>query len=306
MALWNLAEIRQKVRQVTGRISMQEMSNEVLDNYINKYFQYTFPAEVKLERFHTFYELITLANQQSYDYPTGYINFEAPATVDRMSMDWYQDYARFYYDCPQNIARQTVGTGDGVTVAFVSTATGFPILPGTTIVTDGVEVFQDTSSAYTTSNINIVGSLGGSCVLNLSTGVMSVTFVTAPVDGVNIYFSYSQFVAGRPTAVLSYNHQFLFYPVPDQSYRFQVAAYANALVTTQAGVTATEFTNATDRPLLDQWGPCIAYGTSRDIHADYGEMDAYSEISALYKEQVAYVLRRTNQNLLNMRATPKF
>lgn len=306
MANWDLSEIRQKVRQVTGRYSPQELSNEQLDEYINKYFQFTFPAELKLERIHTYYEFLTVANQQSYTLPTGYVNFEPLGTIDRQSLLWYQEPSSFYENNPENISRQTIATGDGVTTGFSASASNFPILPATTVITDDNEVFQDTNTSYTTSTVNITGSLGGSATINYSTGAMTVSFNTAPASGQNIYFSYIQFQPGRPTAVLLYNNQFTFFPVPDTAYRFRAKAYANTLVTTAAGANATEFVNATDKPLLDEWGPCIAYGTSRDIHADKGEMDAYGDVTALYKEQLAYVLKRTNQNLLNTRAQPHF
>jgi|GEM_PF-1605369 len=306
MAEWSLSEIRQKVRQVTGRYSPQELSNEQLDEYINKYFQYTFPAELKLERIHTYYEFLTVANTQSYTLPTGYVNFEPPATIDRLSVLWYQEPSSFYDNNPENIARQTIATGDGATTAFAATAGNFPILPGTAVITDDNEVFEDTNTDFSASPVNITGSLGGTATLNYSTGAMTVSFNTAPASGQNIYFSYIQFQAGRPTAVLLYNNQFTFFPVPDTAYRFRAKAYANTLVTTAAGLNATEFVNATDRPLLDEWGPCIAYGTARDLHADKGEMDAYADVTALYKEQLAYVLKRTNQNLLNTRAQPFF
>lgn len=306
MATWTLAEIRQKVRQVTGRYSPQELSNEQLDEYINKYFQYTFPAELKLERFHTFYEFLTVANQQKYTLPTGYVNFEPPATLDNLSMLWYQNPSSFTENNPENVGRQTIGTGDGVTVGFNGTAGNFPVLPGTAVITDNTEVFEDTNTSYTTSNVILTGSLGGSGTINYSTGVVSVSFNTAPISGQNITFSYIQFQAGRPTAVLLYNNQFTFFPVPDTAYRFKTKAYSNTLVTTAAGTNAVLFSNATDRPLLDEWGPCISYGASRDIHSDFGEMDAYAEITALYREQLGYVLKRTNNNLLNTRAQPNF
>lgn len=306
MAQWDLGEIRQKVRQVTGRFSPQELSNEQLDEKINFYIQYVLPAELKLERYHTYYEFLTVGNQKSYDLPSGYVNFEPPASIDRLSLLWYQEPSSFYDNNPENIGRQTIGTGNDVQVTFAATASGFPILPGSTVITDNNEVFQDTNTTYTTADVTITGSLGGTATLNYSTGALSVSFNTAPVSGQNVYFSYIQFQAGRPTAVLLYNNQFTFYPVPDTAYRFRTKAYSNSLVITTSGTTAALFTNATDRPLLDEWGPMIAYGTSRDIHADKGEMDSYAEVTALYKEQLAYSLKRTNQNLLNQRAAPNF
>lgn len=306
MANWSLSEIRSKVRQVSGRFSPQELSNEQLDEYINKYYQFTFPAELKLDRYHTFYEFLTVANTQKYTLPDGFVNFEPPATVDRLSVLWYQDPSAFYENNPENIARQNIGTGNGIITNFNGTAGNFPILPGTTVVTDNNEVFEDTNTVFTEANVPLVGSLGGSGTINYATGLVNVTFNSPPETGQLIIFSYIQFHAGRPTAVLLYDNQWTFFPVPDTAYRFRVKAYANTLVTTADGTTAPLFVNATDRPLLDEWGPTIAYGTARDIHADKGEMDAYSEVTLLYKEQLAYALRRTNQNLLNTRAQPNF
>lgn len=306
MSNWNLSEIKNKVRRVTGRLTTREISELELDNYINQYYQYTFPAEVKLERAHTYYEFLTVANTQSYTLPAGYTNFEPPASLDRLSLLWYQDPAGFYENNPENIGRQTIGTGDAVTTIFAGTADNFPILPGTAVVTDNSEVFEDTNTTYTTANVVLTGSLGGTGTINYVTGAVSVTFNTAPATGVNIPFSYIQYQAGRPVSVLLYDNQFTFFPVPDTAYRFKTKAYANNLVQTAAGVLQPFFTNATDLPLLDEWGPAIAYGASRDIHSNYGEMDAYAEVTALYKEQLAYVLKRTNQNLLNTRAAPHF
>ncbi len=253
MANWALSEIRSKVRQVTGRFSSQELSNEDLDEYINKYFQFTFPAELKLERFHTFYEFLTEANTQKYTLPTGFVNFEPPATIDRLSVLWYQDPSNFYENNPENIARQNIGTGDDVTTGFNGTAGNFPILPATTVVTDNNEIFEDTNTDFNvTQPVNMTGSLGGSGSINYETGEVIVGFNSAPETGQLIIFSYIQFQAGRPTAVLLYDNQWTFFPVPDTSYRFRTKAYANTLVTTVAGETAPFFVNATDEPLLNE------------------------------------------------------
>lgn len=296
MAVWDLSAIEKKVRLVTGRFTENEMTTTELHNRINQYYQYTFPAEVKVDREHTFYEFLTTVNQPTYTAPTGFTNFEPPATIDEYSLLWYQEPMRFYAENWKQISSLTPWTGDGVTTAFNTTITGFPIWPGTTVITDNVEVFEDTNEAYANSPVTITGSLNGSATVNYSTGAVTVTFNIAPTNGQLIHLSYALFAPTRPQAVLYYNNQFTFWPIPDTAYRFQVKAYA----------VPTALTNATDRPPLDQWGPCIAYGTARGIFADYGEMDAYVETSRLYKEQVAYVLNRTDQNLLNTRAMPHF
>ena len=297
MATWTLADIRAKVRRVTGRFSENELTTSKLDQYINHYYQYTFPAEVKLDRKHTYYEFLTSANQPTYTFDnTNFTNVEPPAVIDYMDMLYYQDPAFFYSANPLQITRLTPWTGDGVTVAFNTTVQAFPILPDSLVISDNVESFEDTNKTWTTSNVNISGTLGGSASVNYSTGVINVTFATAPADGQNIYLSYVLFQPGRPTAVLYYDNKFTFYPPPDTAYRFRMKAYQ----------VVEPLVLASDIPDLPQWGPCIAYGAARDIMADYGENEAYAETTALYKEQVAYVLNKTEQNLLNVRAAPCF
>lgn len=297
MATWTLAEIRTKVRNVTGRLTPGELDNTLLDDYINKYYTLTFPAELKLEKKHTFYEFATLANTTWYTLPnTTYTNLEPPATIDNLHLYYYQNPATFYNQNPHNVSRQVIGIGDGTDPNFSGTASTLNIMPGSIVIGDSLETFRDINQTWTTSNVNITGSAGGTAVVNYVTGSVSGSFAANVPDGENISLSYIVMTTGRPTAVLNYNNQLQFYPTPDQSYSFKIQAYA----------VVTELTDATDRPELDEWGPCIAYGAARDIVADNGEMDAYQEITALYKEQLAYVLKRTNQNLLNTRVAPNF
>lgn len=296
MAQWTLSEIRKKVRQVTGRLSQNEMTNTEIDDRINKYYQYTFPAEVKLDRNHTYYEFLTTPNQAYYTPSTSYTNFEPPALINMLDIEWYQEPAIFFQNNPMSVTSGYPWTGDGATANFTTTISTTSIYPGTIIITDNTEVFQDTNKTWGTSDITMTGSLGGTATVNYSTGVITVGFFGAPTNGQDILLSYVPFIPGTPQAVLYYNHEFQFYPVPDTAYKFRIKAYSamDALVL------------ATDKPLLDQWGPCIAYGTARDMFVDFGEMDSYADTTVLYKEQVSYVMNRTAQNLLNTRAMPNF
>lgn len=307
MANWSLSEIMDKVRKVTGRYTSDELTyNELLD-YINKYYQYTFPAEVKLERNYVWAEFNTQPNVNIYDPPSGFTNFVPPATLDRLELYWYQDPAAFEQSNPESIYKTTAFTGDGATVTFSTTLSQVPILPNTLIVTDNTETFADTNTNFNaTQPVALTGSAGGTGSINYSTGALSVTFNTAPSSGQAIYVSYVQFTAGRPTAVLWFRNKFQFYTVPDTVYRFRVQAYSDVLVVQADGTTRADFAVSTDAPLFDQWGQTIVYGAARQIHSNYGEMDAYAEVTQLYKEQLRYVMARTDQNLLNTRAAPNF
>lgn len=297
MSTWTLAEIRKKVRQVTGRYSNNEITTPQLDDYINKYYTLTFPAEVKLEQKHIYYQFTTSANQAYYAQPeTTFTNLEPPATVNNLSMLWYQDPAYFFENNPLQYTFLSPWTGDGSTLLFTTTVTGFPIYPGTLTISDDVELFEDTNEDWTISDVVITGDQGGSATINYDTGTVSVTFVTAPLNGQLIRLNYVIFVAGRPQAILMYNNQFQLFPVPDQAYIIRMGAYS----------VVAALANSTDTPDLSEWGPMIAYGAARDIFSDYGELDAYAETTQLYKEQKNYVLTRTCQDLLNTRSAPNF
>lgn len=303
---WNLSRIREKVRMISGRLSAAEIDNDEIDQYINEYFQYTFPAQVKLERNKVVYEFFTNRDQQEYTAPTGYQGFEPPASIDNQEVYWYQSWSLFEQQNPQNIQRLTVGTGDGSTTAFTSSTNIIPILPGTMYISDGVENFRDENTVYTTDNVVITGSLGGSAAINYSTGAISVSFNTAPLDDYDINASFVNYVSGRPTSVLWNENKFKFYPVPDKAYRFKVQTYSLNGVLKSDGTTAETFTAGSDQPLLNQWGPCIAYGAAKSILADNGDMESFGQVAMLHTEQLALVLRRTHENLLNQRAGPNF
>ncbi|HJU78117.1 MAG TPA: hypothetical protein VJ599_00950 [Nitrososphaeraceae archaeon] len=293
---WALSDIRRKVRQVTGRLSSNELSTPKLDEYINNYYQYEFPAEVKLDMQHTFYEFLTVPLQQDYAFPNEtYTNVEPFLYLNQRPMLWYQDPTVFKNENPINVQMQIPWTGDGVTTSF-NTTVQFPyILPGSVIVTDNVETYTDSKVDSSTGNLLLTTNtaINGGTV-GYQSGVISITFQTAPLDGQNIYTTFIQYQPGAPTAVLYYDSQFSFYPVPDTVYQCQIKAFKvpDALVL------------ATDVPNLQEWGPCIAYGAARNICIDFGESDRYAEITNLYKEQVNYIMTRTVENLSNVRARP--
>ena len=301
MATWTLSEIRNKTRQLSGRLSVTELNNNQLDEYINKYFQYEFPAEVKLNRNYTLHSFNTSANTQDYTFPANFTNFVPEATIDRKELLFYQEPDKFYAENPENIQRFSQWTGDGATVAFSNTfANNVPILAGSVIVDDTVEVFTDNGSGVLT------GSLGGSGTVDYTTGAIAVTFNTAPTNGQVIQASFIQYRAGMPTAVLMFDNQFRFFPIPDRAYRFRIKAWSLSTVNAADGTIGILFSDPGDRPLQDEWGPAIALGAARRIVSDHAEMDRYAELSALYKEQIDYILTRTHIDLGSTRVLPMF
>jgi len=302
MASWSLSEIRSKVRQLSGRLSVAETSNEQIDEYINKYFQYEFPAAVKLNRNYTTFEFNTEYGTKEYDFSDEYTNFVPEATLERMTIEVYQEPDVFYALNPESVQRYSTWSGDGTTVAFSNTySDNVPIAAGSVIVDDTVEVFEDDGAGVLVSNL---GGAGGT--VNYTTGAVSVTFATAPTSGQAIQCSFIQNSLGMPSAVMMFNNKFTFNPVPDKAYRFRIKAWSLLYVKPVTGSIKQTFTLATDRPLQDEWGPAIALGASRRIASDYGEMDRYGELTALYQEQINLILTRTCIDLESTRVLPTF
>jgi len=301
---WNLSEIRSKVRQLSGRLSVAESSNEQIDEYINKYFQYEFPATVKLNRNYTMFEFNTEYGVKDYDFSDEYTNFVPDATIDRMTIEVFQEPDSFYALNPESVQRYSTWSGDGATVTFTNTySSNVPIKRGSVIVDDTVEIFTDSTSGALGI---LTGSEGGAGTVNYTTGVVSVTFATAPTDGQAIQCSFIELSLGQPSAVMLFDNKFTFNPVPDKAYRFSIKAWTLLTVKPSSGSNKSSFTLASDRPLQDEWGPAIALGASRRIASDYGEMERYGELTALYKEQINLILTRTCIDLESTRVLPTF
>lgn len=297
MAKWTLGDIREKVRHITGRFSPDEISNNELDKFINDYYQLTFPQEVRLESKQTFYEFLTQPNQSYYEQPLElYSSFSPKATCNNFPLIWYQDPNIFYQESRFQYIFTKPWVGNGTTTTFSVQTQGFPIMPATLTISSLNETFEDTNINWTTDNITLIGSQKGAATVNYATGYISVTFYNAPINLEPIHVNYVLFSPRRPLSILCFNNKFQLFPVPDQVYKIRM----------QASQIVKPLVLSSDTPELNEWGLCIAYGASREIFSSFGEMEAYAEISALYQEQVTYILKRTLMQLMNERSYPLF
>ena len=67
MATWDLETIRKKVRNLTGMQGVSQISDTDLNDYINRYYQYLFPLEVKPRALQGYYELDLTDGDDEYD-----------------------------------------------------------------------------------------------------------------------------------------------------------------------------------------------------------------------------------------------
>jgi hypothetical protein len=84
-----------------------------------------------------------------------------------------------------------IALGDGSTATFSGTLKVHPIVPGSFVITDGVEIISDNGDGTMT------GNLGGSGTINYVTGAWTATFNTPPLLNADISGAYNPNVA-RP------------------------------------------------------------------------------------------------------------
>ena len=304
MANWTLADIRSKARATTGRPDVSMMSDAVLDDYINKYYQYVLTKELKLFWGYTYYQFYTLPNVDQYVGPTtSFQTINPQAWCDGFPIEWYLSPDLFYQDWPQQENKAVVATGDGATFTFPFNIPAFPIIPGSLYVTDGSQVAQDNGAGGFTSPAS--GSI------DYITGAVSVTFAVAPATNANITETSQTYIPNRPQSILYFKSgpladatpasrdnqdYFVIRPVPDNVY----------LIKMQGIQIPPALTNATDVPLRADLGPLIAYGASLEIFADFNQMDQYDQAMTQYNRYKDVSMQDTYEEYMYQRSVSKF
>ncbi len=290
---WTLADIRTKVRNVTGSPSTDQISDADINTYINNYYVFTMPFELKEQITDQFLKFKTTPGIDIYSFPSGYFTDSPGAYADGFPLVFYQDPDVFYQDWPQQYAVDNIATGDGVTTLFSGGLQNPPLIIGTLFITADdptgtQQVLQDDGSG------TFIGD--GTGTINYLTGAYSVTFNTAPASTAVIYAKYQGYSANRPQGVLFFNNEFTLRPVPDQAYQIQMQGY----------IQPTLLSSDSDTPLQAEWGPLIAYGASLDIFADRGDNGSYDTYYPIFKRFENVALGRTIQQYSEEQSIPRF
>ena len=226
---WSLSNIRQKVRNLTGTPSEDQLTNFEVDQYINNYYIYEMPHELKVQIENNFLDFKTEVGVDVYAFPGAYLTDSPGAYADGFPLIFYQDPDIFYQDWPQQYAVDNLFTGDGVTVTFSGGLQNPPIIIGTCFITDGIQVLQDTGTSVMTQTIDVgdgtavytdtlgafpiisgsfsatsgneifsdngngtlTSNLGGTGTINYTTGVWALTFANVVPVGTNIVGTYT-------------------------------------------------------------------------------------------------------------------
>lgn len=288
-ANWALEDIIVKVRNITGSPSTDQLSEQAIVDYINRYYALTMPFEMKEQINQQALNFTTTANQDVYPVLAGFSTDEPMAYANGFPLVFYQDRDVFFQDWPQQYTQDQVGNGNGVTTSFPGQTQAFPIISGTYFITDGTQILSDpTGSGILTGN--------GTGTINYVTGVFTANFTNPPASTLVVYDNYQAYQPARPQGVLFYNNQFTFRPIPDQVYQ----------ITMQGFITQVQLTASNIAPLLSEWGELLAIGAALDIFLDRGDLAAYNTYYPILKRYENVALGRYIEQLQNSQSIPRF
>lgn len=280
-----------KVRNITGTPSTDQLTDQQVVDYINRYYAFTMPFELKEQVNQQALNFTTTANQDVYPVLATFSTDEPMAYANGFPLVFYQDRDVFFQDWPQQYTQDQVGTGDGVTTSFPGLTQAFPVIQGTYFITDGTQILSDpTGSGTLTGN--------GTGTINYVTGAFTANFTTFPASGTVVYDNYQAYQPGRPQGVLFYNNQFTFRPIPDQVYQ----------ITMQGFITQDQLTNVAplNVALLEEWGELLAIGAALDIFMDRGDLGGYNSYYPIFKRYENVALGRFVEQFQGQQSIPRF
>lgn len=312
-----LADIRAKFRKMTAQTNETDISDEEIDQYVNTFYLYDLPSNLKLLDLKSTYTFYTQPNVDTYGFDKDdYYSIEPPNYIGGIRAQYLQDRETFFQYWPKIAYKQTIATGDGTTRTFSGTTEFGFFIRSIDPAIDPYEKFkevvissQDSSGASViiVDEGGAIGDTGNLILLDTNTvvgtinyvlGTFTVTFPNTqpPASDVPIEIQYTPYSPARPQSMMFYNNYFTLRPIPDDVYEVVINAY----------VKPTALINSSDNPTILQWWQLLAIGAARTWFSDQLDTESAAKIEPYYQEQISYVERRTLQQLTNQRSATIF
>jgi hypothetical protein len=308
-----LQQIKEKVRRLTRSPSIELLPEALLEEYINTFVLYDFPESVRLFYFKTTLTFFTTPFVDTYEtdsvpglenFKNKYLTIHPPVYVAGRRITLSQSRDEFFSMWPLNSFLSQIGAGDGVVTNFSGTlqvANGVPILQNQVSFTT-----VDSSLAPMTvydvplAGSNTTGTLFTDEIpslpagtINYVTGAYNITFPSAPGVGAVIQAQVKPYQPSIPIAMLFYDTQFTFRPVPDKAYRVEMDAF----------IRPTELLDNADEPGLQEFWQYISFGCAVKIFQDRMDTESVEQVWPEFKRQELLCLRRTIVQKVNQRTS---
>lgn len=327
-----LADIRQKIRRITGRPSAAQISDTEIDNYINTFYLYDMPEHLRLESLRVNYEFTTRPNIAVYDFPTNtYLTNRSPVYIGGYQCFVTQSRENFFRINPQlNFLQQQIYTGDGTNGSGGTytgqTLTQLPVMPGFKPNPPGAYFVSipgnDLEAQFLKWNVIVSASGTPDATSGIAPAITLVDDglgnLFAPTDtttqaasrrGTINYITGALSIgaaagSGFTAAIPSgnpINVQYIPYVASrPQSLIFFEDQFIVYPVPDQAYTVSIEvykyptaLISSTQDPQLREWWQLLAYGASDKIFSDNADFENLTKFRPLLQEQMNLVLRRT-------------
>lgn len=330
MAVGTLQDIIEKIRELAALGNQEQSSDEKIIKYINSYYLYDFPQDLRVLKLKDVYTFNTIQGVDTYPFDfDNWSTVEAPAYCQKVQIVLFQnkmDFFRYNFNTQQ---LENFATGDGNAGPYSGTTQATPVLksvnnnPIASTPTSNVSVFpQGYPPTFDTNNIsriqnilisantetsslhvtddgdrNLIGDCLAGGVIDYQTGEISnLIFTDSIPSGNNITIQYNQQVQGAPYTILFFQNQFVLRPVPDQAYTIEINAYRNP---SQAllGTSDPTAPNLEGRPEQLFWWELIAFGVAKKFYQDRLDTDGVQMMDAFLQEMISEARTRTYAQL---------
>jgi len=237
-----LGDIITKVRLITKSPSPNMISDDQIVQYINTWYLYDMPQELRLKNCLSNYSFATIPMQETYKLPTDtIITIEPPVYINGYQSLFTQSQDNFYMLYPRLGISFTGPSGTSITGPYTFTLQlpgGIPpggVLQGNTVVSAidnatglGIATGTDTPTNTTTGTFQGNGMAAASTI-NYTTGVITLNFANILPTTATIHVQFVPYVPSRPVAMLFYADVIHLRPIPDAAYLVNIQAYINPI-----------------------------------------------------------------------------
>jgi hypothetical protein len=319
MADATLQAIRTKIRRITHSPTAAQLSDSILDEYINTALLYDFPQHLRLFplrstlTFYTqpgvdTYETETIVTTDPlYNFKNRYIAVHPPIYIAGVQAYYTQDRNLFYGAWPQtNTILDTLQRGDGTTGTFTGSVTNpnppYPFVLQNSVNFNCVDTSGESMVLVDYPVSNTTGALGlpeqpqtlpspyGQ--IDYTTGAFTLNFPNVTQAGAVIYFEGILYQPGKPVGMLYFDSKFTLRPVPDKTYAVQI----------EVDKQPTELIQTTDVPEIEQWWQFVSYLASKKIFDDRLDTESIQQLMPELKNQERLVQRATIEQQATQRA----
>jgi len=271
----------------------------------------------------------TIQYNPLYNFQNKYLTVEPPVFIAGFQSYYTQDRQEFYAIYPFVNSIASIGvTGDNVTTSFsgvinsqqaivpsgltqhITLLQNQVLFSSVDIAGEGVSLADVPLIDPVTGNTLPIGNLYDpfsqayrdaqatpptvalvNNFINYITGQYTITFSSAPAQGVAINSQCAPQTVSLPQAMLFFQNQFVLRPVPDQPYRINFQVFKRP----------TELLAANQSPDLEEYWQFLAYGAAKKIFQDRMDSESVQMIEPEFNKQERLCLRRTLVQLHNER-----